>query len=139
MIKEDLENEIAFGTKTEIEAQTKFEKELGDAKTLKAKLETKKTNLEADIVEKTKQIADIEVLKEGDEELLHEEREYLASIKPDCDFILNAFETRREKRASEVEGLWDARSTLQGAQEKAPASMVQTGDGGFAKMSFLHR
>jgi len=139
MIKEDLENEIAFGTKTEIEAQTSYEKELGEAKALKAKLESKKTNLEADIVEKTKQIADIEVLKEGDEELLHEEREYLASIKPDCDFILNAFDNRRERRAAEVEGLFDAKATLQGAQEKG-AGFVQTKqDGGFATMNFLHR
>jgi len=139
MIKEDLENEIAFGTKTEIESQTHFEKELGDAKVLKANLLTKKTNLEADIVEKTKQMADIEVLKEGDEQLLSEEREYLASIKPDCDFILNAFDTRREKRAQEVQGLFDAKSTLQGAQEPAAMVEVSAGHVGFAKMSFLHR
>jgi len=139
MIKEDLEDEIALGTKTEIEAQTNFEKELTDAKILKANLLSKKTNLEADIVDKTKQIADIEVLKEGDEQLLVEEREYLASIKPDCDFILNAFDNRRETRAQEMDGLWDAKTTLQGASEPEAMVDVSTRDESFAQMGFLHR
>merc|ERR1719409_1030036 len=115
MIKEDLENEIAFATKGEIKAQKVFMKEVAETKALIETLTIKKTNLEDDITKKTGAIADTEVVKEGPTELLKEEKEYLASIKPDCDYILLSFETRRTQRAAEVDSLNDAKSMLSAA------------------------
>merc|ERR1719231_150858 len=107
MIKEDLENEIAFATKGEIKAQKVFMKEVAETKAVIETLTIKKTNLEDDITKKTAAIAPTEVLKE--------EKEYLASIKPDCDYILLSFETRRQQRAAEVDSLNDAKSMLSAA------------------------
>merc|ERR550514_792864 len=47
--------------------------------------------------------------------------DYKAAIKPDCDWVLNSFEERAEKRKAEMDGLVTAKEYLAGA---APA-MVQ--------------
>merc|ERR1719456_1635841 len=91
MIKEDLEDEISNGVKNEAETQTKFEEQLGDANTLLEDLKAKKTNLEQSISDTNTEIDENEVHKEDLQGLLKEEKDYLASIKPDCDWILNSF------------------------------------------------
>merc|ERR1719183_1253549 len=136
MIKEDLEDEISNGVKEEAETQTKFEEQLGDAKKLLEDLKAKKTNLEQSITDTNTEIGDNEVKKEDLQGMLKEERDYLASIKPDCDWSLNSFDERRTKRAAEMEGLIEAKGMLAGA---SPA-MVETGvsfdDDEFASMKF---
>merc|ERR1719240_2347997 len=136
MIKEDLEDEISNGVKEEGETQAKFEEQLGEANTLLDELRAKKTNLEQAISDTNTEIDENEVHKEDLQGLLKEEKDYLASIKPDCDWILNSFTERRTKRAAEMEGLLQAKGMLAGA---APA-MVETGaefdDDNFASMKF---
>jgi len=122
MIKEDLEDEVKNGVKNEKKTQAAFEKGLNAAKKLVADLTLKKTNLESDIASTNDEINDTTVAKEDTEGLLHEEREYLASIKPDCDFMLNNFEKRRAARGEEVDGLITAKGMLAGA---APPALVQ--------------
>lgn len=100
-------------------------------------LTLKKTNLESDIATTNDEINDTTVAKEDSEGLLHEEREYLAGIKPDCDFMLNSYEKRRAARGEEIDGLITAKGMLAGA---APPSMVQKSsafdDDDLPKMSF---
>jgi len=146
MIKEDLEDEIKNGVKNEKRTQAAFEKGLNAAKKLVEDLTLKKTNLESDISSTNDEINDTTVAKEDTEGLLHEEREYLASIKPDCDFMLNNFEKRRAARGEEVDGLITAKGMLAGAAP--PAAMVQKSASfddndlpklDFASVSFLQR
>merc|ERR1719321_1307135 len=115
MIKEDLEDEISNGVKDEGETQAKFEEQLGEANTLLEELKAKKTNLEQAISDTNPEIDENEVKKEDLQGLLKEEKDYLASIKPDCDWILNSFTERRTKRAAELEGLLQAKGMLAGA------------------------
>jgi len=122
MIKEDLEDEIKNGVKNEKRTQAAFENSLNAAKKLVEDLTLKKTNLESDIATTNDEINDTTVAKEDSEGLLHEEREYLAGIKPDCDFMLNSYEKRRAARGEEIDGLITAKGMLAGA---APPSMVQ--------------
>jgi predicted nucleic acid-binding Zn-ribbon protein len=145
MIKEDLEDEIKNGVKNEKRTQGAFENQLNAAKKLVEDLTLKKTNLESDISSTNDEINDTTVAKEDNEGLLHEEREYLASIKPDCDFMLNNFEKRRASRGEEVDGLITAKGMLAGA---APPAMVQKTTSfddtdlskmEFASLSFLQR
>jgi len=146
MIKEDLEDEIKNGVKNEKRTQAAFETSLNAAKKLVEELTLKKTNLESDISSTNDEINDTTVAKEDTEGLLHEEREYLASIKPDCDFMLNNFEKRRAARGEEVDGLITAKGMLAGAAP--PAAMVQKSSKfddddlqqlSFSSVSFLQR
>merc|ERR1719375_273466 len=124
MIKEDLEDEIKNGVKGEKKAQAEFEAELGAAKKLIKELTLKKTNLESDIASVNSEIGEVEVEKEETNALLQEEKKYLMEIKPDCDFMLKQFQTRRDARAEEMQGLIDAKGMLLGAAMPAVA-MVQ--------------
>merc|ERR1719231_372490 len=52
-------------------------------------------------------------LKSTNEEELDSTHEHKKKITPDCDWILDAFEERRSKRAAEMEGLTRPRNTSQ--------------------------
>jgi len=136
MIKEDLEDEISNGVKDEGETQAKFEEQLGEANTLLEELRAKKTNLEQAISDTNTEIDENEVKKEDLQGLLKEEKDYLASIKPDCDWILNSFTERRTKRAAEMEGLLQAKGMLAGASPAMMQSGVEFNDDDFASMKF---
>jgi len=136
MIKEDLEDEISNGVKEEGETQAKFEEQLGEANTLLDELRAKKTNLEQAISDTNTEIDENEVKKEDLQGLLKEEKDYLASIKPDCDWILNSFTERRTKRAAEMEGLLQAKGMLAGASPAMMQNSVEFDDNDFAQMKF---
>merc|ERR1719486_1080593 len=136
MIKEDLDAEISNGVKNEEETQAKFEEQMGEANKLLDDLKAKKTNLEQAISDTNTEIDEAEVLKEDLQGLLTEEKDYLASIKPDCDWILNSFSERREKRAAELEGLLQAKGMLAGASPAMVQSSVEFDDDEFPKMHF---
>merc|ERR1719387_1679299 len=136
MIKEDLEDEISNGVKTEEETQAKYEETLGNANKLLDELRAKKTNLEQSISDTNTEIDENEVVKEDTQGLLKEEKDYLASIKPDCDWILNAFTERREKRSIEMEGLLEAKGMLAGASPGLIQQSVAFDDDEFPKMGF---
>jgi len=129
MLKEDLEAEISNGIKNEGEAHAAFETALGKSKNVLKSLEEKKTNLKQSIVETNKNIDDANSDIDELNDLLGQEREYLAEIKPDCDWILEKFAERREKRTQEMDGLVDAKAMLSGAD---PEGLIQ-------KASFLKR
>merc|ERR1719197_1022117 len=136
MIKEDLEDEISNGVKTEEETQAKYEETLGEANKLLDDLRAKKTNLEESISSTNTEIDEANVVKEDTQGLLKEEKDYLASIKPDCDWILNSFTERREKRAIEMEGLLEAKGMLAGASPGLVQTSQAFDDDDFPRMGF---
>merc|ERR1719428_1824411 len=62
MIKEDLDDEVTNGVKTEEETQAKFEEQMGEANKLLDDLKAKKTNLEQSISDTNTEIDEAEVL-----------------------------------------------------------------------------
>merc|ERR1719375_2559362 len=127
MIIEDLENEVKAAKKAEGEATLDFLAALASAKDLKASLIKKKENLADTIAKrKTERIEEMETMEDNGEDL-KEETDYKAEIKPDCDWILGAFEGRSEKRAAELEGLTLAKASLAGAAG-ASASLLDASD-----------
>merc|ERR1719261_289117 len=144
MIKENLEEEIANGIKAEEMSQQEYAKAKAAALKLIATLEEKKTNLEEAKAETDVKIGDAETLQEETEKLLKAKEEELADMKPNCDWIMKAFETRREKRKAEMEGLLQAKSYLSGA---APSMLEKSVDFDdemlpslkFESVSFLQR
>merc|ERR1719456_954118 len=148
MIKEDLDDEIANGIKEDIATQTLFEEQLTSAKTLEQDLINKKTDLEEAISAANDEI-DAHNEEKADREADRDaEHEYLWSIKPDCTWILTTFDSRREKRDTEIAGLHEAIGMLQGALEESqaagePVGLVQSrkqafNDDSFGSIHLLH-
>merc|ERR1719428_1030277 len=121
MIKEDLEDEIANGVKTEEKDQTEFEEQLAAAKQLKSDLTDKKTDLTEAIASTNEEIDAHEEEKADRQADLKADQDYLWSIKPDCTWVLNTFDERRTKRDTEIAGLRESIGLLQGAMEEANA------------------
>jgi len=119
MIKEDLEAEIKNGVKSEKEAQKQFMDDAEKAHKTIDTLADKATNLRGSISIKNQSIDDTTLAKEDTQTLLDEEREYLASIKPDCDWMLKNFDSRRAARSEEMDGLLEAKALMEGASAQA--------------------
>merc|ERR1719235_1187975 len=124
--------------------------ELTEAKTLQQDLLDKKTDLEEAISQVNEEI-DAHNEEKADREADRESRhEYLWSIKPDCTWILTTFDSRREKRDTEIAGLHEAIGMLQGALEEVasqeagePVTLVQSrkhafNDDSFGNIHLLH-
>jgi hypothetical protein len=117
----ELEAEIAKAIEDEEAAQLEYEKQMEAAKALKKSLEEKVTTLEGFIADREEEKLTEETTLSENEALLEDEEKYKKEIKPDCDWIIGAFETRMQKRTAEKEGLTEAKAFLAGYQDKASA------------------
>jgi hypothetical protein len=113
-IIEDLSDELANEKKSEAKSQQEYEEEMATAQKLEEDLKDKKVTLEGIIAkrndDKTEENKDMkENNKDRDAELAYE-----GKIKPDCDWIMKAFDQRAEARAAEMDGLTTAKEFLAG-------------------------
>jgi hypothetical protein len=120
---EDLGNEIKLATQEEAAAQLSYEKAMAAATKLLGELEDKVVMLEGVVADQQEQKSDETALKTGNEANKTSTTEYHGKIKPDCDWIIGSFEERVTKRASEKEGLTQAKAFLAGYQ--VPEALVQ--------------
>jgi len=143
MLIEDLQDEIKTGIKDEGSAQAEYEKQVAAAEKLVEDLKEKKVNLKTDKSTTEDNLEDENSLMEDNKEELGSKEDYKKEIEPRCDWMLDSFEERREKRKAEMEGMVTAKEYLSGM---APPSMLETGKSfnddklqeiGFAGMSFL--
>jgi len=121
MIMEDLNDEIKNDMRTEEAAQLEFEKQLAAAKKLKASLEEKKVNLQDMIAQRQQEEGEEQADMAKNKQDLENEQEYKATIKPDCDWIIGAFQGRAAKRAAEMQGLIGAKEYLVGYSQTQAA------------------
>lgn len=141
LLIEDLETEIKNGEKAEERAQSEFEGNMKDAKTLKKELKKKKTDLKEQIADHNEDKDNEELLKEDNEQDKQDEDDFKAEIEPDCDWILENFDLRDQKRESEMNGLVQAKEYLAGAMPsmlqgvKAHFNDEQLGNINFGRMS----
>jgi len=134
MIIEDLGNEIKISAQEESDAQKDFEGTLASAKKLQKELEEKVTNL-SELIATRKQdwVDETADLKENKHDFAQQEA-FKKEIKPDCDWILKAFQERNAKRTAEMDGLVSAKEFLAGAAPPegdtlptlVPPAMVQS-------------
>jgi len=115
MIIQDQTDEIQNSMTAEEQAQLQYEDAMAAAKKLEMKLFEKKMKLTVAIADRTNERADETEDKKGNEGELKDELDYKAEIKPDCDWILGAFEKRAKARAMELDGLTGAKEYLAGA------------------------
>jgi len=116
-IKEDLENEVVLGDKSEAKAAQEYADLLvkGDAST--ASYDSQLAELATAIAE-----TDAEILADTDTKTDTEGQHgatetYLARIKSNCDWISGSFTKRAEARKVESDGLLQAKAILSGAGE----------------------
>jgi len=114
IIIEDLEIDIKNAVSEEELAVKEYKEQLKSAHQLVKDLKDKKSTLEG-IIANRKEDKDDEhkSLKENKGDLLSE-LEYEAKIKPDCDWIINSFDQRRQARAAEMDALNQAIEFLAG-------------------------
>merc|ERR1719191_761961 len=114
-IKENLENEVALADKAE-------EKALVDHATLTTEVEKQEDQYDKYIIELDNLMAEATTeigLLTDSKTKTEEERdatvEYLAKIKPNCEWIKGAFELRAKARAKEKKGIMEGKAILAGA------------------------
>merc|ERR1719440_382745 len=116
-ILEDIADELANSKKAEIQAQTEYEDEMATAKKLESDLVAKRTTLTEIIAKRNEdKEAENKDMKENNIDR-DNELKYQAKIKPDCDWILKAFDGRAQARAAEMDGLVTAKEFLAGKKE----------------------
>merc|ERR1719181_1664400 len=113
-IIEDLEDEVSNGKKGEAKSQMEFEEEMATAEALMKDLKAKVVTLD-DLISKRRTDKEEENVdmkaNQGDKDA---EEKYEEKIKPDCDWIIGAFEKRATARAAEMNGLTSAKEFLAG-------------------------
>jgi len=115
MIKEDLQREVKNGVDSEKASQTSFEKAKASAEELVRTLTDKKTNLESERADTDAKITSTTEYKASKSDESTGVQTELDEMKPNCDWILGAFEKRADHRKAEREGLEQAKSILSGA------------------------
>jgi len=116
MIKEDLQKEINAAKKDDAASQAQYEKERGALQeTLDAQVALKLAK-EKELSEVESKIADTEAHKDAKAADLSAERDLEASLLSDCTWVKTHFESRRDKRKAEMDGLVEAKSYLAGVE-----------------------
>lgn len=115
MLKEDLEKETKVAREEDADAQIKYEE---DRSAMQKSIDADKaarTSTEKDVAELQEKIADKEEFKAQKEKDLSAAEEIQKSLEHDCAWVETHFESRREKRAAEIDGLVEAKNILAGA------------------------
>jgi hypothetical protein len=114
MLTEDLEKEIADARADDADAQEEYEKQNGALqKTLDAQEETK-VGLEEEKASLEEKIDAAEAFKKGESDDKDAESDTKKALATDCKWVKTHFDSRREKRKVEMQGLVDAKGFLAG-------------------------
>jgi hypothetical protein len=114
MIIDDIDKDIRVATEEEDSQQSEFDDYKSTTESTIGKLEDQKADYEEQVGDKE---GDIEVAKgerSDKKKILDETMAYLKTIAPGCDYMAVNFELRKQNRAEEIEGLAEAKASLQG-------------------------
>merc|ERR1719240_595730 len=116
MLNEDLEKEMKTGRAEDAESQAAYEKDRSALRgTLDAQEKTKMAT-ERDLADLQAAIGDTERAKAGSEADLDAEGQMKKAIGTDCAWVATHFDSRREKRKTEMDGLVEAKDYLAGVE-----------------------
>jgi len=119
MLTEDLEKEIADGRSDDADAEAKYEKQNGALQgSLDAQEETK-VSLEEELAGTEEKIDATEQFKKGKGDDEDAEGDTKKALATDCKWVKTHFESRRDKRKDEMQGLVDAKAFLAGVESGA--------------------
>merc|ERR1719329_190523 len=118
MIKDDIEKDISTATDEENKAATDFADFNSETEAMISSLESEKTSLEGEIGAAEKAMVEAKATRDKKKGVLDDTLDLLKSIAPGCDFMAVNFELRKANRESEVDGLYEAKASLQGGSFK---------------------
>mmetsp|Transcript_161960 Transcript_161960/g.295714 ORF Transcript_161960/g.295714 Transcript_161960/m.295714 type:complete len:724 (+) Transcript_161960:59-2230(+) len=127
-IIQDVVDEIRNGVTNEEKSLAAYTAAFTEATKLKEDLVKKRINLEGVIATAQGDKTDETQTKERNELALKTELEYKAKITPDCDWILENFDSRATARAAEMKGISEAKEFLAGYQAPALVEKSKTFD-----------
>jgi len=113
-IIEDLGDELAAEKKSEAKSQEEFEAEMATAEKLTEDLKARKVTLTGNIADRNEDKEEQNKKMNANNEDRDAELKYQGKIKPDCDWIIKAFDSRADARAAELDGLTTAKEFLAG-------------------------
>jgi hypothetical protein len=114
MIAEDLEKEIAEGRSDDADAEAKYDKQNGALQaTLDAQMATK-AGVEEELASLDEKIDAAEAFQKGKTDDQGAEGDAQKALATDCAWVKTHFQTRRDKRKDEMQGLTDAKAFLAG-------------------------
>jgi len=116
MLKEDLEKQVSQGGKDNAKAEQEYEKQRSALKETLDAQTTSKIAAEKELMEVDKRIDDVSTFSDQQGSDLGDEKELEMSILKDCSWVKTHFDSRREKRKSEMEGLEEAKNYLAGVE-----------------------
>jgi len=125
MLKEDLEDEVTNAVKMEKENQFYHERAVKEAHTLLDELANKKETTEQHIADMNTEIDNQFQEREDLHGQYNEEKLYIGSIQPDCEYLYDTFDERRSKRQTETQSLIDAKGMLEGSDAAEDPGFLQ--------------
>jgi CHASE3 domain sensor protein len=116
MIKEDTENEMKVSRQDDADAEEAYEKNRAALQETHDAQSASKVQAEKELADTEGKIADTEEFKAGKGADLAEEQKLKGSIQKDCAWVKSHFDSRRDKRKAEIEGLVEAKNFLAGVE-----------------------
>jgi len=125
MIKDDISKDISTATDEENKAISDYNTFNSETEAMISSLESEKTDLQGEIGAAEEDMTNAKSTRDKKKGVLDDTLDVLKSIAPGCDFMAVNFELRKANRESEVDGLYEAKASLQGGSFK----FLQKGDG----------
>jgi hypothetical protein len=119
MLYDNLDAEIRGADLAENKSKADYEAYVNDSKAMLATWVTSKTNLEEAKATDLSTIDQLEGMVDVEEGELGAIEDYRERIRPNCEWIMRAFDGRLQQRADEMNGLVDAKALLAGANPAA--------------------
>jgi len=116
MLKEDLEKEIKTAREENAAAEAEYDKQRGEMDEAMDAMKKTETELKGEEADLEGKIADTEEAIENHEKQKENNADEKEAMKPNCDWVKDKFEARRDKRKAEIEGLQKAKAILAGAR-----------------------
>merc|ERR1719388_792479 len=114
MIK-DLKTDHTDAEHAEDTAQKDYEELMAMSQQSREKMAASITGKESSSAEWTEKIENAKTDSASTTEALAKLKEYIAGLHSSCDFLVENYDSRKEARTNEVEGLKNAKSVLSGA------------------------
>merc|ERR1719235_1336489 len=125
MIKDDIDKDIREATDIDDRSQEDFDTFKSDTEAVISEINAQIVLWEDKIGEKQDEIKTAKSNRRDKKTLLDNTMGYLRLIAPECDFMAENFELRKENRASENDGLQEAKAALNGASFDGPSELLQ--------------
>merc|ERR1719327_1659174 len=120
MIKEDLQKEMKEGKADEAKAQAEYMKQSGALQSALDAQKQTKVSLEKELADLGEDISSAEKYHNEKSDDLESEKDMKKALATDCEWVKTHFQTRRDARKKEMEGLVEAKNFLAGVEAGEP-------------------